>query len=43
MKWKKYNENELNPYTDGLPPEIDEKLTKRYENLRFPKNALLRF
>ncbi|MFW5773679.1 MAG: endo-1,4-beta-xylanase [Tangfeifania sp.] len=24
---------EMNPYTEGLPPEIDEKLTKRYEDL----------
>lgn len=24
---------ELNPYTEGLPPEIDNKLTKRYEDL----------
>jgi endo-1,4-beta-xylanase len=25
--------DELNPYTDGLPSEIDDKLTKRYEDL----------
>jgi endo-1,4-beta-xylanase len=24
---------ELNPYTEGLPPEVDDKLTKRYEDL----------
>ena len=23
----------MNPYVEGLPPEIDKKLTKRYEDL----------
>lgn len=26
-------QKELNPYTDGLPKEVDDKLTKRYEDL----------